>query len=147
MFNTVSDKKIAVFGFAFKKDTKDVRESPAIDVLKFLMEDKAICHVYDPKVERADAISEFAYHDVTVDEKLFITSPSAEEAVRGAHAIIVLTEWDEFKTYDYEAFYHLMMKPAFAFDGRNILDVAKLTSIGYEVHSVGQCIRRVSVNY
>jgi len=147
MFNTVSGKKIAVFGFAFKKDTKDVRESPAIDVLKLLMEDKAICHVYDPKVERADAITEFEYHDVVVDQNLFITSPSPDDAVKEAHAIVVLTEWDEFKGYDYGKFYRAMMKPAFVFDGRNVLNVQELRSIGYEVHSVGHGVERDAAYY
>jgi len=147
MFYTVTNKKIAIFGFAFKKDTTDVRESPAIDVVKHLMDDKAICHVYDPRVKREDALAEFASHDIEVDEKFFITSLSAAEAVKGAHAIIVITEWDEFKKYDYEEFYRTMMKPAFVFDGRNILDVEKLTKIGYEVHGIGKSVKRDPVNY
>jgi len=145
LFNTVAGKKIAVFGFAFKKNTGDVRETPAIDVLKFLMEDEAVCHVYDPKVERADALVEFRHHDIEIKESHFITSNSPEEACDGAHAIVLLTEWDEFKTYDYEAFYRNMQKPAFIFDGRNILDHNSLNNIGFEVHSIGRGVKWNSV--
>jgi UDPglucose 6-dehydrogenase len=138
MFNTVTGKKLAMLGFAFKKDTGDVRETPAIEVCKMLMEDGAKVHVFDPKVTKEDALFEFKAHNIEVDERLLIWSKSAEEAVEGAHAIIVMTEWDEFKGYDYEYFMKTMMKPAFIFDGRNILDHFYLDSIGYEVHAIGK---------
>merc|ERR1712157_703358 len=138
LFNTVTNKKIAVFGFAFKKDTGDVRETPAVTVCHMLMEDGANVYVYDPKVDREDAIREFEDHGMKVkDEKLFFTK-SAEEAAHGAHAIVVLTEWDEFKGYDYTKFHQDIMKPAFLFDGRNMLDHAKLEKIGFEVHALGK---------
>ncbi|CAE7600360.1 UGDH [Symbiodinium natans] len=138
LFNTVTKKKIAVFGFAFKKDTGDVRETPALTVCDMLMKDGALVHIYDPKVEIADALQEFKYHDIEVNQSQFIFTKSPEEACDGAHAIIVLTEWDEFKEYDYEAFYQKMMKPAFLFDGRNMLDHAALEEIGFEVHALGK---------
>merc|ERR1712176_1069659 len=138
LFNTVTNKKIAVFGFAFKRDTGDVRETPAVTVCHMLMEDGANVHVYDPKVDREDAIREFEDHAMKVkDEKLLFTR-SAEEAADGAHAIIVLTEWDEFKRYNYRNFYEKMLKPAFLFDGRNMLNHGELESIGYEVHTLGK---------
>merc|ERR1712107_178387 len=138
LFNTVTDKKIAVFGFAFKKDTGDVREIPAVTVCHMLMEDGANVYVYDPKVDREDAIREFEDHGMKVkDEKLLFTK-SAEEAADGAHAIVVLTEWDEFKRYNYKNFYDKMLKPAFLFDGRNMLNHGELESIGYEVHTLGK---------
>jgi UDPglucose 6-dehydrogenase len=138
MFNTVTAKKIAVFGFAFKKDTGDVRETPALTVCDMLMQDGAIVHVYDPKVEREGAIEEFAIHGTQVKDEQFIFAESPEAAVDGAHAIVVLTEWGEFKDYDYESFYKKMMKPAFVFDGRNLLDPDKLEKIGFEVHLLGK---------
>merc|ERR1712217_511196 len=120
LFNTVTNKKICVFGFAFKKDTGDVRETPAVNVCNLLAEDGANVHVYDPKVDREDAIREFEDHGMKVkDEKLLFTR-TAEEAADGAHAIVVLTEWDEFKRYNYRNFYDKMLKPAFLFDGRNM---------------------------
>mmetsp|Transcript_32923 Transcript_32923/g.94713 ORF Transcript_32923/g.94713 Transcript_32923/m.94713 type:complete len:485 (-) Transcript_32923:140-1594(-) len=95
-------------------------------------------HVYDPKVHKEDAMTEFKYHDMQVDESRFVFESSARDAVDGAHAIIVLTEWDEFKTYPYHEFYAMMMKPAFVFDGRNILNHRELENIGFEVHAVGK---------
>jgi UDPglucose 6-dehydrogenase len=138
LFNTVSRKKIAVFGFAFKKDTGDVRETPALTVCDMLMQDGALVHVYDPKVQREDAITEFKYHGVEVDDKLFTFTSTPEEAVDGAHAIVILTEWDEFKAYKYDVFYNKMMKPAFLFDGRNLLDHVGLQKVGFEVHAIGK---------
>merc|ERR1712207_93299 len=94
LFNTVTSKKIAVFGFAFKKDTGDVRETPALSVCHMLMQDGASVHVYDPKVKKEDALAEFKYHKMDVDESKLIFSTSAEAAVDESHAIVVLTEWD-----------------------------------------------------
>eukprot|EP00933_Yihiella_yeosuensis_P073531 TRINITY_DN82244_c0_g1_i1.p1 TRINITY_DN82244_c0_g1~~TRINITY_DN82244_c0_g1_i1.p1 ORF type:complete len:507 (-),score=115.70 TRINITY_DN82244_c0_g1_i1:169-1689(-) len=138
LFNTVTKKKIAIFGFAFKKDTGDVRETPALTVCEMLMNDGANVFVYDPKVERADALLEFEYHNIKVPESQFVFTESAQEAIDQAHAIVVLTDWDEFKTYNYELFYTKMMKPAFIFDGRNLLDHEGLQRIGFEVHALGK---------
>merc|ERR1712241_1403341 len=138
LFNTVTNKKIAVFGFAFKKDTGDVRETPAVLVTKMLMDDGAIVHVYDPKVKKEDAKNEFKYHDMEVDEHRLIFSNTPNDTVDGAHAIVVLTEWDEFKNYPYQDFHAKMMKPAFMFDGRGILNHRELEDIGFEVHAIGK---------
>merc|ERR1712048_1224077 len=138
LFNTVTNKKICVFGFAFKKDTGDVRETPAVTVCNMLMEDGANVHVYDPKVLREDAIREFEDHGMNVKDDKLIFTRTAQEAADGAHAIVVLTEWDEFKRYNYKEFYEKMLKPAFLFDGRNMLDHAELEMIGYEVHTLGK---------
>merc|ERR1712207_110613 len=146
LFKTVTNKKIAVFGFAFKKDTGDVRETPALTVCHMLMQDGASVHVYDPKVRKEDALVEFKYHNMNVDESRLIFAPSADAAVEGAHAIVVLTEWDEFKTYDYSAFYQSMMKPAFLFDGRAMLNRSRLETIGFEVHTIDQA-RPCDTNY
>merc|ERR1711878_258678 len=138
LFNTVTNKKIAVFGFAFKKDTGDVRETPAVLVTKMLMDDGAIVHVYDPKVKKDDAMSEFKYHNMEVNESRLIFSNTPDETVDGAHAIVVLTEWDEFKNYPYQDFHAKMMKPASMFDGRGILNHRELEDIGFEVHAIGK---------
>merc|ERR1719148_301826 len=138
LFNTVTNKKIAVFGFAFKKDTGDVRETPAVTVCHMLLQDGAEVHVYDPKVKKEDAMAEFKYHNMQVDENRLIFSRCPEEAVDGAHALVVLTEWDEFKTYPYQDFHSKMMKPAFVFDGRSILNHSMLEDIGFEVHAIGK---------
>merc|ERR1712218_467729 len=138
LFNTVTGKKIAVFGFAFKKDTGDVRETPAVLVTKMLMDDGAMVHVFDPKVKKEDAMSEFKYHNMEVNESRLVFSKTPDEAVDGAHAIVLLTEWDEFKTYPYQDFHAKMLKPAFMFDGRGILNHKALEDIGFEVHAIGK---------
>merc|ERR1712154_115002 len=138
LFNTVTHKKIAVLGFAFKKDTGDVRETPAITVCNMLLQEGAIVTVYDPKVKKEDALAEFRYHNMQVDESRLIFASTPQEAVDGAHALVVLTEWDEFKTYPYHAFHANMMKPAFLFDGRSILNHTLLEDIGFEVHAIGK---------
>jgi len=138
LFNTVTNKKIAVLGFAFKKDTGDVRETPALAVCHMLMQDGAVVHVYDPKVKKEDALQEFKYKNMQVDESKLIFENSPTEAVDGAHALVVLTEWDEFKAYPYHKFYQTMMKPAFVFDGRGILNHKELEKIGFEVHVIGK---------
>lgn len=143
MFNTVTGKKIAMLGYAFKKDTGDVRETPAMFVLRDLLQEQAKVFVYDPQVSREDMWSEMDYtcgvnhtNTPTLDASV-VTSTDPYEACEGAHAICVLTEWDEFKEYDYEKIYAGMTKPAFLFDGRNVLDHKKLREIGFEVHAIG----------
>ena len=150
MFNTVKGKRVAIYGFAFKKDTGDTRETPAIDVCKGLMEDGADLYIYDPKVEerqvRLDlATPKFEWDHPSrshapIDEKMIKVSKDPIEAAVGAHAICVLTEWDEFKDYDYQKIYDQMQKPAFLFDGRNILDHDKLRKIGFVVYALGKPI-------
>merc|ERR1712216_628845 len=138
LFNTVSGKKIAILGFAFKKDTGDVRETPALTVCDMLMQDGADLYVYDPKVELEDALVEFKYHKMNVPEKQFRFVKTVDEAVEGAHSIVLLTEWDEFKTYDYADIYKKMMKPASLFDGRNMVNHDALEKIGFFVHAIGR---------
>ncbi|MEY3480524.1 MAG: hypothetical protein RIQ71_1299 [Verrucomicrobiota bacterium] len=136
LFNTVSGKRIAVLGFAFKKDTNDTRESAAISVVRGLLEENATVVVYDPKVP-ADEIR----RDVLgagVENPRLVVVDSAEEAANDAHALAVLTEWDEFKSLDFPKIYSGMQKPAFVFDGRNILPRAEMQKIGFRVFAIGK---------
>lgn len=144
MFNTITGKKIAIFGFAFKKDTGDTREAAAAYVMKDLLDERATLSVYDPQVTRESMMAEFDY-TLNVTENTFpglngmiTTASSALEAATGAHAIAIMTEWDEFVAYDYKQLFSVMSKPAFIFDGRNILPHDELRSIGFEVYAVGK---------
>lgn len=136
LFNTVADKKIAVLGFAFKKDTNDTRESAAISVCRDLLAEQARVVVYDPKVPadeiRADVLGK------GVDNPRLVIAKSAYEAASGAHALAVVTEWDEFKQLDYPRIFAAMEHPAFVFDGRNILDLPKLREIGFRASGIGR---------
>lgn len=148
MFNTITGKKIAIFGFAFKKDTGDTRETAAAYVMKDLLDERAVLSVYDPKVTRESMFEEFRYtvnldvHNFPELHKYVSTATSAIEAATNAHAIAIMTEWDEFVTMDYQAIYNVMSKPAFIFDGRNILPHAKLREIGFEVYAIGKPVPR-----
>ncbi len=133
MFNTVADKKIAIFGFAFKADTGDTRESPAIYVSQLLLEEKARLAIYDPK-----AMKEAKKDLADQDQSLIEYCKCPYEAAKDAHAILILTEWKEFKDYDYAKMLASMNKPAFIFDGRNILDHEALYGLGYNVFPIGK---------
>lgn len=135
LFNTVSGKKIAILGFAFKKDTNDTRESAAIYICRDLLEEQAEVHIYDPKVSKKQICQDIG---VAEDHPGLIVASSAAEACENAHAFAVLTEWDEFKDLDFQTIYESMLKPAFAFDGRNILDQKVLREIGFVTHAVGR---------
>lgn len=132
MFNTVADKKIAILGFAFKANTGDTRESPAIAVCCQLLEEHARLRIHDPKaLGNARLDLEDAGGDISYCEDPY-------DAVKGAHAIALLTEWDSFRKLDFRRIYDLMEKPAFLFDGRNLLDHQKLYEIGFNVYPIGQ---------
>jgi len=147
LFNTVSGKKISFLGWAFKKDTNDTRESAAIYVADHLLEDRAEIHVYDPKVSKEKVLADMSYlwelngvSETILHSRLkqIFVHTDPYEALDQAHAVAVLTEWDEFKTYDWSAIFDKMYKPAFVFDGRNILDRDQLTQIGFQVKAIGK---------
>ena len=135
MFNTIAGKRIAIFGFAFKADTGDTRESPAIKVCRKLVGEHAKVVVSDPKaienakLEMPDLLDQIAFEE----------DPYA--AAEGAHAVAILTDWKEYKELDYQRIYDSMAKPAFIFDGRNMLDHQALFEIGFEVFSIGKGLK------
>jgi UDPglucose 6-dehydrogenase len=140
LFNTVSGKKIAVFGFAFKKDTNDTRESAAIYVVRDLLMEQARVVVHDPQVPLTQIREDLAYLGVpreTLDLHLDFT-PDPLAAAHQAHGIAILTEWDQFRHLDWQQIHQHMYKPAFLFDGRNLLDHAALRQIGFQVYAVGK---------
>ena len=141
LFNTISNKKLALLGWSFKKDTNDSRESSSIFISKMLIEEKSILHIYDPKVNESQIkndlvnIANIKKSDLKNQIKVF-NDPI--EAINKSHAIAVLTEWDEFKVLDWKYIYKLMEKPSFIFDGRRILDKSKLSEIGFKVFTIGE---------
>jgi UDPglucose 6-dehydrogenase len=140
LYNTVSGKKIAFLGWAFKKDTNDTRESAAIYVADDLLSEQATVAVYDPKVGEEQIQFDLNYLETRSEsdnKKGVQVVDNAYEACKEAHAIAILTEWDEFKTYDWQKIYDNMLKPAFVFDGRNILDKNELEKIGFIYQGIG----------
>jgi UDPglucose 6-dehydrogenase len=141
LYNTVSGKKIAFLGWAFKKDTNDTRESAAIYVADDLLFEQAGIAVYDPKVEKDQIYGDLNYLATRSKEdnaKGITVFEDPYETCKDAHAIAILTEWDEFKEYDWQRIYDNMKKPAFVFDGRNILDGERLREIGFVFQAIGK---------
>jgi UDPglucose 6-dehydrogenase len=141
LYNTVSGKKIAMLGWAFKKDTNDTRESAAIYVADHLLSEQAHIAVYDPKVNESRTQADLNYLDTRSEKEnmeLVTNFDDPYEATKDAHAIAIMTEWDEFKDYDWNQIYSQMKKPAFIFDGRNILDQSEMENIGFEYSSIGK---------
>lgn len=141
LFNTVSGKKIAFLGWAFKKDTNDTRESAAIYVADDLLEEKAQISVYDPKVKQHQMQSDLNYLNTrSADEnaEMLKAGDDPYAVCKDAHAIAVLTEWDEFIEYDWKKIYDNMKKPAFVFDGRNLLDRSAMEKIGFIYRGIGK---------
>jgi UDPglucose 6-dehydrogenase len=136
LYNTAADKKVAVLGFAFKKDTNDTRESPAIAVCRDLLAEHAQVAVYDPQVPAAEILRDVLGAD-GADARLTVAG-SAYEAAQGAHVLAVVTEWDEFKALDFGRIHEAMAKPALVFDGRNLLDLAKLNALGFRAFGIGK---------
>ncbi|MFD0931607.1 UDP-glucose 6-dehydrogenase [Psychroflexus salinarum] len=141
LYNTVADKKIAFLGWAFKKDTNDTRESAAIYVAEKLLQEQANISIYDPKVKKEQIITDLenlgTLDPEAIHKRITVVS-NPYEAMKEAHAVAILTEWDEFAAYDWQKVYHNMMKPAFVFDGRGILDLKNLTKIGFQLFSLGK---------
>jgi UDPglucose 6-dehydrogenase len=132
MFNTVAGKRIALFGFAFKADTGDTRESAAIAVARQLIAERAHVVITDPKA------LDNARHDLGDQAALVEFEPDPYRAAHGAHAIAVMTEWSLYRSLDYARVLASMEQPAFVFDGRNVLDHRRLFEIGFNVFPVGK---------
>lgn len=141
LYNTVAGKKITILGWAFKKDTNDTRESAAIYVADMLIDEEAVVHVYDPKVNTNQILFDLNYlnsREASINKKMLNVAEDPYDASKNSHAIAILTEWDEFKTYDWKKIYESMNKPAFIFDGRNILDKVELEKIGFIYKAIGK---------
>ena len=129
MLGTLAGRKVAVLGTAFKADTGDTRESPAIDIVRRLLDERAVVSIYDPKAGRLDL------GEMPADVEYV---KSAYDACKGSEALIVLTDWDEFKHLDYKTIHDSMQSPAHIFDGRNCIDHDRLVALGFIVHRIGK---------
>ena len=141
LYNTVSGKKIAFLGWAFKKNTNDTRETPAMYVADILMNDLANIAVFDPKVSPNQIFTDINHVNGKSDEEnqkqlSFVNDPY--EACKNAHAVVILTEWDMFKDLDWKRIHDGMMKPAFLFDGRNLLNDSEMKNLGFYYKGIGK---------
>lgn len=138
LFNTVSDKRIAILGFAFKKDTNDTRESAAIYVCNDLLDEQAELTIYDPKVSAKTIHRDLKLADDPDRNARVTICGDPYAATAGAHAVVILTEWDAFRELDFKGIQAQMEKPAFLFDGRNIVNLTALRELGFEAHGIGR---------
>ena len=141
LYNTVAGKKICLLGWAFKKDTNDTRESAAIYVADMLLEEMANINVYDPRVSQEQIYHDLNYlgtRPIDKNKNLLKYSTDPYDACKNSHAIAILTEWDEFIDYDWQRIYDNMKKPAFIFDGRNLLNKKMIKDIGFVYKGVGK---------
>lgn len=141
LFNTVNGKKIVLLGWAFKKDTNDTRESAAIYVADYLLSEQAEIVVYDPKVTQEQIYADLDYLNTRTEEEnrnLVNVATNYNDIFKDAHAVAVMTEWDEFKAIKWTQVYNEMLKPAFIFDGRAILDMQDLADIGFTGFAIGK---------
>lgn len=141
LYGTVADKKITFFGWAFKKDTNDTRESAAIYIADKLIDEHANIQVYDPKVSALQMQSDLNYlnsRSESDNDRYLSSEKDPYKAAEGAHALAIITEWDEFQNYDWKKIYDSMSKPACVFDGRNLLNKSELEAIGFSYQGIGQ---------
>ncbi|MGV8058682.1 MAG: nucleotide sugar dehydrogenase [Smithellaceae bacterium] len=132
LFNTLAGKKICLLGFAFKADTSDTRESPAIYITRRLLAERAEVIVSDPKALKNAAL------DLADEKNNIAYQEDPYRAAAGCHALLILTDWDLYRKLEYKKIYKSMVKPAFLFDGRNILDHKKCFEIGFNVYPIGK---------
>ena len=137
LFGTLSNKKLAIFGFSFKANTNDTRESPSINISKNLLQEGAKLNFYDPKVTEKEILVEF---NDTINQNNVLVSDTALKAAQQTDAILVLTEWEEFTNLDWKNIFEVMRKPAWVFDSRICLEKERLKDIGFKVWTLGKII-------
>ena len=127
----LKDKKFAILGLAFKPETDDIREAPGIKVIRRLLEEGALLRLYDPKaMDNMKEIFPEKPPQITYTQSLY-------EAVEEANALLIVTEWDEFKEMDLQKVKKAMDNPIII-DGRNVFEPSKLRELGFEYYSIGR---------
>jgi len=139
LFGNISDKKISILGFAFKANTNDTRNSPCIDICNDLIEEGANLSIYDPQVDSDQIAKDLNLNcrEKGKDKGSWEFCNSLEESAYNSHAILVLTEWDEFKNIDWEKIYKIMKKPCWLFDARFCTTSKNLLKIGFNYWGLG----------
>ena len=141
--NTLSGKKIAILGVAFKKDTNDSRGAPALSIFDHFLEEGASLQVFDPQTKKPHFIQEYQSYfwnkppsESDLERVCFFESVA--EAAAGSSCIVVLTEWDQFKTIDWKELYKNAKKPARLYDFRAVIDSKAAREAGFKVFVVGR---------
>ena len=141
LFGTISEKKISIMGFSFKANTNDTRESPSIRICKDLINEGANLSIYDPKVSSDQIKKELNKPNLDNGEKRnlnkWIFSNSIEDACKNADAIIITTEWAEFKKINWDKINKITRKPTWIFDTRNIVEEKTVKNLGFNIWKLG----------
>ena len=148
LFGNISRKKITILGFAFKANTNDTRFSPAINICKDLIEEGAILSINDPKVSKDQLIKIFDEQNKMTkknsdDKNIFIQSKNwdffidHEEAAKNSDAILILTEWEEYKNINWKKISNKMRKPSWIFDTRLIINEKDLLETDFNLWRIG----------
>ena len=140
LFGTVTGKRIAVLGFAFKADTNDTRKTPAIRICRDLLEEGAQLAIFDPKVSPEQIAADLGVEALVGSEGEGVWKPVVDPcaAVCGADAVLLLTEWQQFRQLDWPALAAEMRQPAWLFDARAVADAAAARAAGLRVWVVGE---------
>ncbi len=144
LFGTLSDKRIAILGFAFKANTNDTRESAAIKICQDLLEEGAILNIYDPKVFTKQILKDLnlidhpqsATNELNKFNRCFIKD-NIYETFQDADAILILTEWSEFSNINWKSAYKIMRKPCWVFDSRSIVNPEKVLEANLKLWRIG----------
>jgi UDPglucose 6-dehydrogenase len=134
MYDSVKGRHLTILGFSFKKDSGDIRETPAITVCQNLLNEGARLHIYDPKVPHDRIIESFSSPtNIVIEDDVY-------HACKDTEALVIVTNWDMFASLDYERIYSSMNHPSFIFDSTHLVDATKMTKIGYQCYSLGQTL-------
>ena len=148
LFGTVSGKKIAILGFSFKANTNDTRESPAISICKELINEGGNLFVYDPKVSheqiKIDLNLPETKQEQYLNEGSWSYATSISEAIKSSDAIVIITEWEEFKYLNWKEIKSKMRNPSWIFDTRSIINISEAEKYGLKVWSVGKGSQNIS---
>ena len=142
LFGTVTGKRLAILGFAFKADTNDTREAPAIRIARDLLEEGAQLLIHDPKVVESQISRDLKLEPASAADGLSGTgswaqATSIEAAVRGADAVLVLTEWQDYRQLNWSELAALMRRPAWVFDARAVVDPVAVKAAGLRLWRIG----------
>ena len=143
LFGTLTGKRVAILGFAFKADTNDTREAPAIRICSDLLEEGAELAIHDPKVKipqiESDLKLKVAPPEAPSGGEVgsWVSASSVEQAASGADAIVILTEWSQYQSLDWQRLAGVMRRPAWVFDARNVVDPKNVKASGLSLWRVG----------
>ena len=136
LFGNLANKKISILGFAFKENTNDTRESPSIEICKNLLNEGAFLSIHDCKVKEETITKDLSIENKS-NKKMWSYHKDIYDALKDAHAAIIMTEWEIYKKLDWEKIVSIVKKPFWVFDSRLVLDPKKISDLGINLWQLG----------